>query len=153
MIKLEFCKCVLVDSYSVQYGNDNKTIELDGGLPRTRKNFRGSPHIASVQMYFDANQFEVFRKVDYEVDLDGGNEWFLMDLPIDSTTPEEHTVRFVDGSSALNSWLPSAGFISAQLWVKKKPVDLGEVETLRLLRDFDYQNPLEPTVNVLWDIK
>lgn len=49
---------VLQSGYSVQYGNDVKSQQLDGGLPRLWRDFIGSPHSVSVQWTLDAGQYQ-----------------------------------------------------------------------------------------------
>ena len=49
---------VLQSGYSVQYGNDVKSQQLDGGLPRLWRDFIGTPHSVSVQWTLDAGQYQ-----------------------------------------------------------------------------------------------
>jgi hypothetical protein len=101
-------------SYSVKEGNDAISATLDGGLPRQRLDVLGATKTIECQWILDRAEYVYIRAFYNAITFLSGVA-FLIDLIIDDSDIEEHTVLFTPGSLKLSKQEGLAYTVTASL--------------------------------------
>lgn len=109
--------------YSVQEaGNAWLSTELDGGLPRTRRDLFDPEPIVSVQWMLGITYYTYLTEF-YRANAARDFEPFLTNLYLDTSQLVLHQVRFVPRSFALTKQVGDQYYVSAKLAVKLTRTD------------------------------
>lgn len=104
-------------NYSVKEGNDAISVTLDGGLPRQRLDILGSSKTIECQWILNRAEYAYIKAFYKEFATLSGTA-FLIDLIIDDSAIEEHTVFFVPSSLKLSRQEGHAYTVKATLEAK-----------------------------------
>jgi hypothetical protein len=108
--------------YSVNFGNEVLSAELDGGPSRTRRGFIGAVASVPVAWSLPMGQAEYLLAF-FRTATEVGSEPFLVDLIIDHAALSEYTAKFEPGSFKIGSVKGLQTSFSARLQVKPNVPD------------------------------
>lgn len=103
----------LQSSYQGDTGVNVQRTDFDAGPARQRMRYGDSPHDLSVGWKFKPDEMQIFKSF-WEIDINKGTDWFLMDLQLGSGLLN-YEVRFIGGKYQYqllpgNNWQVSAKF-------------------------------------------
>jgi hypothetical protein len=105
-----------VSRYSVTFGNENVTVQLDGGLPRIRRDISGACHTVVCAWQLTVETYATMLTF-YNTTILHGSLPFLIDLIIDTAVPTEYQASFVPETFTLADQAGSAYTVTATLKV------------------------------------
>ena len=109
--------------YTVDEGDTNVAIQLDGGGPRIRADQQGAVKTAHCQWTVDSDDYD-YLEAFYRTATDCGASPFNISLVgIDSQTPGTYVAWFVPKTKRLVSQSGLTYVVAADLWVVPNPVD------------------------------
>lgn len=114
------------DSYSAKYGEQIVSIDLDGGLPRQRKDFDNAASSFTVKWILDRAKFEKIQSF-YRAYVRSGGAPFLIDLILDDSGILEYTAVIVADSWSFDSIEGFTYTVSCELKVEYKDWDTGYI--------------------------
>lgn len=122
--------------YAVTDGTETVSIQLDGGLSRSRKDILNSSSLVNVSWLLSPSYYEYLRAFYKETTAGGtGATPFLIDLILDEYVLTEHTAKFVPGSMTLAGMSGQSYKIQAQLEVEPIVYDDGYFLAIMALVD------------------
>jgi hypothetical protein len=102
--------------YSHQQASEALTADVEGGMPRVRRDVVGAVFLVNVSWVFDAEQYDyacAFKRTA----TDHQSLPFDIELILDSAAVAVYEAKFVPGSWQLTGQSGLAYMVSAQLWV------------------------------------
>jgi hypothetical protein len=132
--------------YAAEDFNRVLSVELDGGVSRTRLDSIGGDASISVQWTVGRSDFESLISF-YQTNTNFGAEPFLLDLYSDFSEPVEHECHFIPGSLRLTSQLGSRFVLSAELEAKVTDDEDRDLAIVEFFAEYDSVEVLDETLN------
>ena len=108
--------------YAVRHGNEFLRVELDGGMPRYRRDKIGTSSRVDVQWACNLLQYQ-YLEAFYRTVVKNGSDPFLVDLILDNPVTKTYEAHFVPGTYGLATVTGLRRVVSAQLDVKPQRAD------------------------------
>lgn len=108
------------ESYSVHFGNEGVTSQLDGPLPRTRRSYFNAGRTVQVQWKCRIAEYDLLMQA-YLAWVKSGGKPFLIDLFMDHPALTRHKAIFIPGSFTLTNHQGDLLVVSAELEVAPTP--------------------------------
>lgn len=141
----------LMSGFSVDVGSDVIVQQLDGGSPRFRKIYNGTPHNVNVSWKLKFGDYQYLMAF-YRVWQRTPSKPFLIDIAIDDSEIKEYKAFFAPGSFKLVSKNGNLFNVSAQIIVIKANINKDMDDLIVALGNEDIEftsikNPLDELVN------
>lgn len=108
------------DGFTVGDPNEVVSVELDGGLPRQRRDIVGGARPVSLRWQLSSPEYDSLMDF-YEATLANGALPFLIDLPLRRSAFEECVATFAPNTLRLDQQSGDTWWVSAQLKVIPSP--------------------------------
>lgn len=108
--------------YAVGVGNEARSVALDGGPSRTRRDFIGAVSLVDCSWNLPPDAFTYFQAF-YRTATEMATEPFLIDLVLDEFSLLEYQSRFVPGSMRITGVSGMETSVAAQLETRPRPVN------------------------------
>ena len=134
-------------SYVYNPAKDVVSIELDGGLSKSRRDIQGSAAIIDCNWFLNLADYQYFRAF-FNFNTKKGAQSFLIDLLVDQPYLEEYEAKFVPDSVTMDNPIGLSRKITARLEIV--PIEDSDFdEMILLLHDgTEILNLLEKLTNV-----
>lgn len=136
-------------SYNFNPKNEVVSIDLEGGLSRSRKDVLGASAFVDCRWFLTSEQYQYF-KAFYNLSAGRGALPFLIDLLLDQPFLEEFTAKFVADSFEMSDPRGLSFQVSAQLEVTPIIDEAFDEIILDSYINGSFLDELEKLVNVDW---
>lgn len=134
-------------SYSVAHGSTTVATSFQSGRPRYRLDVVNPNDIVNVRWVFKPLEFQVFNAF-YDTKIASGSLPFLIDLIINEASLAEYEAHIVPDTLQITEVIGNLTIVTAQLDVKRSPVDDEFNESLFMLYE-EYGEGAQTILNLL----